>query len=199
MKLKDGHFEFSVKAESQEEKDRLETPMLYQIMLSQDNMITTIAQKGDHLNIQGDSRDLLRTYHIQGGEEAMLMWQLDSALNTFVQPTDRLYSIYQKNLDNDSIRADIESQYMILLQKHTQYLTNFIQKHPQNMASYIAFYQSYNRRCFFDENENLPLLKKITSALQKKYPNNEYVKGMQQRVEALEMAKAEKTQQYDTH
>jgi len=67
------------------------------------------------------------------------------------------------------------------------------------MASYIAFYQSYNRRCFFDENENLPLLKKITEALQKKYPNNEYVKGMQQRVEALEMAKKEKIQQYDTH
>lgn len=199
VELKDGHFEFSVKGDSKETENRMDSPMMYQIMLTPDNMITTIAQKGDHLTIQGDTRDLLKTYRIQGGDEAQLMWQLDSSLNTFVLPVDQMFAVYQKNIDNDSVRADIEQKYLVLLQQHTAFLTDFIQKHPQNIASYIAFYQSYNRRCFFDENTNLPLLKKITQNLKKKYPYNEYVINMQQRVDALETAQKERKQQYDTH
>ena len=46
------------------------------------------------------------------------------------------------------------------------------------MASYIAFFQSYNRRNFFDIYQDLDILKQINNNLSKVYPESEYVKAM---------------------
>lgn len=187
VKMKNGSFTFTIPAETDEEKSRAASPMMYQIILSSDNTLTTLAKGGEHILIQADAKNLLANYKIQGGEEAMLMAQLDSALASFVIPTDKLYAIYEKNIENDSIRADIEQQYVVLLQRHKEYLTNFINKHPNNMASFIAFYQSYNRRSFFSEQNDIELLKKITESLKKQYPDNPYVKNMLIRIQMLEL------------
>ena len=124
-------------------------PMMFQLFLSEENSLATMAKKGDRLKITADAEDLTRTYQISGGEEAVLMHQLDSTLTAFVIPTEKLYETYQENSENDSVRADIEAQYVKMLQDHKDYLREFIQNHPDNMASYIAFFQSYNRRNFF--------------------------------------------------
>lgn len=187
VKIQDGHFKFVLKAESEADKARFSSPMLYQIILSYDNTLTTLAQGGDHITIDADAKDLVSNYHVSGGEEAVLMGQLDSALTAFVKPTEKLYETYQMNLENDSARAEIEKQYLIMLDKHKAYLTKFIQEHPNNMASYIAFYQNYNRRSFFSEEEDFAILKKLTDSLKEKYPNNPYIKNMLQHVEVLDM------------
>lgn len=187
MHMKNGKFRFVISAETDEEKKRVASPMMYQIILSNDNSLTTLAKGGEQIVIHANAQNLLKSYQIKGGEEAILMAQLDSALTAFVQPTEKLYVTYEKNLDNDSIRADIEKQYVGMLEKHKQYLTEFIQKHPKNMATFIAFYQSYNRRSFFSEQTDIALLKQITESLKQVYPDNPYVKNMQLRVEMLEM------------
>ena len=84
------------------------------------------------------------------------------------------------------MRADIEVQYNELVRKHRQYLEGFIAAHPRNMASYIAFYQSYNRRSFFDVQQDLDLLKQINANMSKIYPESEYVKTMIHVVEMVE-------------
>lgn len=187
VKMKNGTFTFTIPAETDEQKSRAASPMMYQIILSSDNTLTTLAKGGEHLIIEADARNLLASYKVKGGEEAVLMAQLDSALASFVMPTEKLYATYEKNIENDSVREDIEKQYVVLLQKHKDYLTNFINKHPNNMASFIAFYQSYNRRSFFSEQSDIELLKKITESLKKQYPDNPYVKNMQIRIEMLEL------------
>ncbi len=187
VKLKDGHFKFVLTAKSEVEKSRFSSPMLYQIFLSNDNTFTTLAQGGDHLFFTADAKDLISTYKVNGSEEAVLMGQLDSALTSFVKPTEQLYEIYQNNLENDSIRADIEQKYVKMLENHKNYLVRFIQQHPKNMASYIAFYQNYNRRNFFDENEDFDMLKTLTLSLKEKYPNNPYIKNMIQHIEVLDL------------
>lgn len=55
------------------------------------------------------------------------------------------------------------------------------------MASYIAFYQSYNRRNFFDMYQDLDLLKQINTNMSKVYPESEYVKTMIHVAEMVEM------------
>lgn len=189
MRLNKGQFHFEIAAQNDDGKKRLETPIMYQLMLSYDNTLTTLAQGGDHIVIEADARNLVRNYHVTGSEEAVLMGELDSALNAFVEPTENLFVTYQVNVENDSIRAAIEQEYLVLLENHKQYLTNFIQEHPNNMASYIAFYQSYNRRCFFNETENLDLLRQLTASLKQKYPENPYIQRMQQHIELLELQK----------
>ena len=189
VKLKDGHFEFVVKAESDMEKNRLASPMLYQIILSYDNTMTTLAQGGDHITIQADAKDMITTYHVQGSEEAVLMGQLDSALTSFVKPAEEMYEVYMNNVENDSVREGIEQKYLEMLKNHKAYLTNFIKQHPNNMASYIAFYQNYNRRSFFTEDEDYDILRTLTMSLKEKYPNNPYIKNMVQRIEVLDVMK----------
>jgi hypothetical protein len=123
------------------------------------------------------------------------MYQLDSALAAFVTPSEKLYETYQKNMDNDSVRANIEAQYVKMLNNHRQYLEDFIDKHPNNMASYIAFYQSYNRRNFFDLYQDLDILKQINTSISKVYPESEYVKAMINMVDMVEMRMSAATPQ----
>ncbi len=185
--LKNGHFDFKVSSENELIKERENAPMMFQLFLTEDNSLATMAKKGEKLIITADAEDLTKTYHISGGEEAVLMHQLDSALTQFVTKSEKLYETYQKNMENDSSRAEIEAKYVKTLQNHRKYLEDFIATHPNNMASYIAFYQSYNRRNFFDMYQDLDLLKQINTNMSKVYPESEYVKTMIHVAEMVEM------------
>ncbi len=184
--LKDGRFEFKISSENELIKERENAPMMFQLFLSEENSLATMAKKGEHLRITADAKDMVRTYRISGGEEAVLIHQLDSSLAAFVIPSEKLYEEYQKTLEDDSARAEIEAKYVVMLQNHRQYLENFIEKHPNNMASYIAFYQSYNRRNFFDIYRDLEVLKKINANMEKVYPESEYVKSMENIADMVE-------------
>ncbi len=184
--MRDGHFEFKISSEDERIKERENAPMMFQLFLSEENSLATMAKKGERLKITADAEDMTRTYHISGGEEAMLMHQLDSSLTAFVIPTEKMYETYQKNSENDSVRAEIEAQYVKMLQDHKNYLRGFIQNHPDNMASYIAFFQSYNRRNFFDIYQDLGMLKQINNNLSRVYPESEYVKAMKNMANMIE-------------
>lgn len=187
VNMRNGHFEFKISSENERIKERENAPMMFQLFLSEENSLSTMAKKGERLKITADAQDLTRTYHISGGEEAILIHQLDSSLTAFVIPTEKLYETYQKNGENDSIRAEIEAKYVKMLQNHQQYLQDFIKNHPNNMASYIAFFQSYNRRNFFDIYMDLDILKQINNSLSKVYPESEYVKAMTNLADMVEM------------
>lgn len=195
VNLRNGQFEFKISSEDERIKERENSPMMFQLFLSEDNCLSTMAKKGEHLQITADAENLVRTYHISGGEEAVLMQQLDSALTAFVVPVDKLYETYQTNVEDDSVRAQIEQNYMVLLNQHRQYLENFIESHPNNMASYFAFYQSYNRRNFFDVYRDLDVLKQINANMQKVYPESEYVNSMRNVVDMVEMQLSQSKQE----
>ena len=116
----------------------------------------------------------------------MLLQHLDSALTVFVTESNKLYEVYQENLENDSARGEVETLYMNLLFSHREFLEKFIADHPNNMATYIAFFQSYNRRNFFDVYQDLDVLKQINANMSKVYPESEYVKTMIHIVEMVE-------------
>ena len=89
--MRDGHFEFKISSEDERIKERENAPMMFQLFLSEENSLATMAKKGERLKITADAEDMTRTYHISGGEEAMLMHQLDSSLTAFVIPTEKMY------------------------------------------------------------------------------------------------------------
>lgn len=188
-KMKNGHFSFTLRASDDESRARAATPMLYRLDLGHNNAITTIAQGGQHLRFTADAANLVRTYRVSGGEEALLCCQLDSALSVLAQQAEEWYPLYQKNIDNDSLRASIEARYMGLVNAHTAYLLDFIQQHPQNMASFMAYYQSYNRRIFIDGEKHEELLRTLIDNLKQQYPDNPYILLMQQRIEMRELQK----------
>lgn len=192
MRMHNGHFEFVLQASTEEQQQILAQPMLYQLSLEEDNTLTTMAQRGDQIHITADAKNLIQTYRASGSRNASLMSSLDSAQTVFVQQVQPLWEAYQQDISNDSLRASLQAQYLELIDQHTRFLRHFIQEHPSDMASYVAFYQSYNRLRFFDNQRDFDLLKMLTDTLSARYPDHPYLQQMQQKVEILEL------QQHDT-
>ncbi|MEG2069772.1 MAG: DUF4369 domain-containing protein [Bacteroidales bacterium] len=188
-KIKNGHFEFKIKAHSKEEEAKLKDPVFYQLYFTPYNALTTLAKEGDVQFIQADAQNLAASYTITGSEDAKLLWELEHSLTTFIQYTDSLQKIYNFYIENDSIRTEIEASYNQIVEKHTDYLRKFIEKNNGSFASITAFYQTYNKKSFFDEEKDIPLLKYIASHLEKKYTHNENVNYLKKRIEIAEMRK----------
>lgn len=157
-------------------------PGFFQLNFSPDNGLTTLVKSGQVVHVTADANDLVRTYRVHGPEDAVLMWQLDSALASFARYTDTLLNIYQCNRDDDNVRSEVERHYNLTVAAHKQYLRDFITKHPHSFSSIIAFYQRYNRHRFFDENEDAELLRMLTDSLAANYPDSQYVRYLQSRL-----------------
>jgi len=159
--IEKGAFVFEVSGSDKSEKETLKEPAFYRLMLNPDNAFTTLARSGEKIEIKADATNLVKTYTVSGGKDAILLWKLDQALKNVIDTTDFLYSIYEANIENDSVRVQIEKEYNKLILNHTGYLKKFIADNPSSLATLIAFYQVYNKRKFLNESENLDLLKNI--------------------------------------
>lgn len=179
--LSRGFFSFVIKDEQLSLTVPKGNPAFYQLALSDDNAMTTVAQAGQTIEIKANAKSLVKTYHVSGSADALLMWQLDSALACFVSATDTLLWVYETNMDNDSIRADVEKRYNALADNHTLYLRQFVKENAQSMSAIIAFYQVYNNRKFLDEKTDADVFSLLVDALTKKYPTNEYISYLQAR------------------
>ncbi|MDR2979094.1 MAG: DUF4369 domain-containing protein [Bacteroidales bacterium] len=150
-------------------------PYYYRLSQNPFNEITTMARHGENLDFQINQKMMVKNYRVSGGDDALLMWQLDRKLKLFIDTVDELYKTYEMNLYDDSCKQKIEEDYVVLVDHHTQELIDFIEKNNHSFAALTAFYQSYNRRIFIREEEHLDLLEKIYFSLKEQYPNHEYV------------------------
>lgn len=157
-------------------------PVFLQLSFTPDNGLTTLARGGESVSFKADANQLVSTYRVSGPEDAQLMWELDSALASFVRCTDTLLQIYHYYMDVDSVRGVVEQRYNKAVEDHRQFLRGFIQSHPQSFSTMIAFYQGYNNLRFFDETKDADLLRSLTDSLVVYYPNSQYVSYLQSRV-----------------
>ncbi len=181
-----GKFRFVLREKLKELQERRQTPHFYRLSFSEENGFTTVAKNGEILNIKADGMNMVTTYTVSGSEEAQLMWQLDRQLSRFIDSTEVLQAIYENDIENDSLRSRVEEVYLILADNHTRYLLNFIASHPNSITTIPAFYQRYNRKIFFPEEENLSLLQQIYQNLVILYPDNENVQYLKKRIESIE-------------
>ena len=180
--IRDGKFKIVLK-----NRENIKEPAYYTLSIGSENNIRTIARGGEHLIISADATSLVKTYTIQGGEDAVLIQELDQQLKQFIDTVEMLVTFHQANITDDSARMYVESVYLNLVDKHTDYLKSFIEKNKHSLSSLTAFYQNYGRKYFFEEQENLTLLKEICTALQKHYPDNENTQYIARRIENLEI------------
>lgn len=178
-------FQFSISEKVIERLTGSADPVFFQLSFTDDNGLTTLARGGQTVLLKADADRLVSSYRVEGPEDAMLMWELDSALSRFVQYTDTLMQVYQYYMDNDSVRKGVEHRYNRAVDRHTQYLRDFIYSHPYSFSSMIAFYQEYNYCRFFNEKKDVELLRMFTDSLAMNYPNSQYVKYLQSRIRKL--------------
>lgn len=182
--IKNGKFTFSLSAEDEQTRAKYSVPAFYQIWLTPENGFTTLAKSGDQISFTADAEHLVNTYSVvDGTEDAYLMYQLDTQLRVFVDTVEKLMKIYDAHLYDDSVKMEIESNYLTAVERHTQFLHTFIQENKTSLASITAFYQKFNRRIFLPESENLPLLNTLYQSLNTIYPESEDVKFIGKRLE----------------
>ena len=177
--VKEGHFQISWETKNTE-------PVIYRLDFPYDHTFATIATQGDQLLITADATDFMHSYSVTGNDDALLMCELDHQLAFFSDSIEHLEEVYGAYIFDDSIRAMVGKVYTLIKEHHTTYLKNFITTHPQSLASVVAFYQRYtNKGVFLPEKENILILQNIYDQLSKKYPNNEYVIWIGERLEKL--------------
>ena len=172
-----GKFAFKIKTDK-----HITCPVFYQLSLSSVNRMNTIAKSGDHLKITADAKNLAKSYTIEGSDDAKRMLQLDRLLTAFVDTIEVLYAFYEQHIENDDVREYVDILYQNLLTQYRSELIRFIKQNSHSLVSIPAFYQTYNRRRFLDEQENLNLLQLIYYDLKKKYPDCENVTFLEQRI-----------------
>lgn len=172
-------------------------PTFYRIGFDNQNCITTIAKKGETLTFSFSNKDTLsRHYTVKGGKDAELMRDLDEHLSNFIDSAEHLTLWYNAS-NEDELHVAVNQEYSLIKLHHTQYLKNFITKNPTSLATISAFYQQYQRATFFDEIRDLALLEQIYKNLSKKYPKNQNVYWLKQRISLIKkkMQESENIQQ----
>jgi hypothetical protein len=181
--IKEGKFKLETDRISNNEFS--DYPAFFKISLANNNHILTVASPGEKIHIKANAKSLVKTYTVAGGADAVLMFQLDHQLKLFVDSTDALQKIYERNQYDDSVKAVIELKYASYIKNHERFLMQFIEKNPTSVTTLTAFYQKFNRRIFIPENENLPLLKQIQFRLEARYPQNPNVIYVKERIQSL--------------
>lgn len=174
---------FTLKDKVNKDDISIRYPGFYKIFFSETNHLLTIANKGEKLHFIAQADSLVKTYSVTGGKDALLMYQLDRHLKQFIDSVETLYQTYEQNQYNDSLKSVIELKYNQLVSNHQIYLFNFIQKNKGSLSTLSAFYQSFNRRIFIPEEENIALLQNILSEIKKRYPMNENIPFIEKRIE----------------
>jgi len=179
--IRKGKFSFKLKS-----NDLTIFPVFYQLSLSPINGMSIIAKPGDRLQIAANAENIVKSYTIEGSDDAKLMLQLDRMLTAFIDTVEMLYAFYEQHIENDDMREHVEIQYNTLLSQYNADLICFIKQNSSSMVTISAFYQTYNRRRFLDEQENLALLQLIHHDLKRQYPDCENVKFLEQRIRKIE-------------
>lgn len=173
--IQGGNFSLVCKPENDE-------PAFYRIGFSAQNSITTLAKRGENINIKFTKVDTLcREYTVTGGKDAQLMCELDQHLSCFIDSAEQLLLWYEFT-DDDSVHATVNNAYNIIKGHYTSYLRDFIAKNPKSLATMAAFYQKYQNSTFFDEARDLALLEQIYKNLRKAHPKNENVVWLSKRI-----------------
>ena len=184
--IKDGNFKLTIPTQDEE-------PAFYCLSLSDENAFTTLARRGDKLHMTAKGSSLVTTYHFTGSEDVELMERLDRRLALFADSVEILREWFESSYD-DTLHAKIETAYLQVKEHHTAFLRDFINQNMHSLACMPAFFQCYDNAIFFDETNDLALLKQMLATLQKKYPNNENVKWLEKEVMNAKAVKIRKNE-----
>ena len=158
----------------------------YNIKISDRNFATLIFDSTQKVSIEGNAQDLGNTYTVEGSPDSKLFWELNEESKNNFKQTDSLTKIYEHYLNMgaknpsrmDSLRKAIERPYTMIVNRHNQYLTQFIDNHLTSFVSLAAIQQ-------LNPDEFISYYNKLDEALTKKYANSDYVKLFHNDLEKL--------------
>lgn len=131
------------------------------------NVIFLVLKGGENVEINGDAKNLDRTYTIGGSDDSKLIQELR---HFEMNLSDSLNQVYARYSNQDPRQRD--SIGRILQLNYSQTMAGFSRKFIQNHSTSIV---SLSATKFINQQTSLELLNSLERSLSKEYPHNKYV------------------------
>jgi peroxiredoxin len=187
MKIDDnGEFRFSYKPND---------ICFYMLKLGEDNFITLLLNKGEAVEVTGNSRQLANEYKVVGSTGSELLSELNTQTRVNYKKSDSLLGVLETNKESEDfkkIKDECDSLYGIIFANQQQYVQDFIKKNPTSLASLFALYQSFGRQKVLNERDHFRYFKILDSVLIQLYPKTDFVTDLHSRVVEIEKFRNER-------
>jgi hypothetical protein len=156
---------------------QLDQPGFYLLMFPRGRRITLVMQKGEELVITGNLKDTTGIFHLSGSEGSQL---LESFFRETLKNKTRIDSIKQvlhsHEGSEDLLRLAMiaDSVFLRISEDQKKCEKDFIDRHPQSLASLIVLNYSFGPKPVLTMEEDLPYYQKLTGLL-RYYPKNKHV------------------------
>lgn len=166
-----GKFEFS--------GEKLTEPTFFTLTVGNKNL-TLLNDSNINMSVSGSFNQLEDNYQITNSSESVYIKQLNTKLKNTLVEIEVLKEKYRK-ASSESERVGVLNEINYKLDKHKEFVSEFITNHPRSFASYYAIYQKIDNETFifnvFDKKDQRSYAA-IATSLNVYYPNNERVAGL---------------------
>ncbi len=150
----------------------------YLIRRDAHNYITLAVNKGETIELEGDGKNLGKTYTVEGSEESSVLCEYEQFTSTNQAKVDSLSKLFKESqsLKNfPDIRKDLNSVfYLIFNQQHDQ-TVKLLKKNNTSIASLLIVNRSFGQKPVISLAGDFALFSAIDSVLLLKYPGNSQV------------------------
>jgi hypothetical protein len=157
--------------------------------------ITLLLEDGEQVNLKGDAFYLNKGYEVTGSPGSILLQNLYSTLDFYVNQADSIYFDYRTQATDSnslSLRKQTDS---LLLHNYTQaynFVEHFCRENKNNVAALMGLYSRFGEEMILSETDDFELFDELAQSLQTQFPDNTHVLAL---VEFVSSEKARKKHQ----
>jgi len=176
-------------------KHTISEPGFYLLKIKNRNFVTLLIKQEETLFVNGDALQLEKTYTVSGSDESSNIRNMYVYYYHNASKVDSLRKVFQDNQDKPEFAAmqdRLDSTYKIIFMDQQKFIKHFIDENCNSMISILALYQSFGQKRLISPEIELTYTEKIDKQLFSKYPKNQHVLNLHERMEKLHREETEK-------
>ncbi|GAF01733.1 TlpA disulfide reductase family protein [Saccharicrinis fermentans] len=185
-----GKFNFSL--------PRLEHPTFLLLKLSDNNLITLLADSTENIIVNAKSDNLIDSYNVKNSMGSSYVKTLNRRLETSKNEIDSLISIYKEiPVANTEERKKISDKLQEIVNKQKDFIFDFVMTNPRSFASYYAVFQRFDDGNLIlnpNEKKDFNMFATVATSLDLQFPESPRVKQLKQFV--LGIRKEQRTKEF---
>ncbi|MFO7754705.1 MAG: thioredoxin-like domain-containing protein [Bacteroidales bacterium] len=151
-----------------------EEPAFYTLGFDNNEFITVVAEPGDRISLDFNSRRMQNGYTVSGSTESEKVRQLDKKLGQTILALDSINTEYREATESgdEEKAAELEKLYLKSLKEQRMHNIGFILDNLSKLSAIKALYQSIDENTYvLYEPRDLQYLKLVSDSLSKYYPD----------------------------
>ena len=171
---KNGKFRFKV--------PRLKYPTFFLLKLSDNNLITLLADSTEKIEVVADGDNLSENYSVRNSMGSAYIQTLNTKLEVTKNEIDSLLNAFNTiSIDEKEQREELRKEIKEIVDEQKDFIFDFVMTNPRSFASYYAVFQRYdNGDMILDPNnkKDLNMISAVATSLDLMYPEASRVKQL---------------------